>query len=902
MNLEKMLIEKKYYESFMEGQSEHPAAVLAEAYLEARERGEEGLQEIRFAQGEVYFGFRDYEAAIQKWEGISGSLKSWSVKNTADSYYELGELAKAEDLYRAAEPKNNSLKAEVALQLFALYIEKGKEEAASDTIKGLIAENPGYPDAASLARNFFESRGDWSSATDLAANELERTKTTDWADVLISYVDRGATSGMHPAYFMKVLAFLYELDKDRFGHLAASLWKNYFGTENYFAWINEFNALLAGLSDLPNGEWPELTELYKEAYLDFTTSGNYSIQSLSGIMPPLLKNWLDIEDRQTIGLAASALLAWSGKYPGGISAKSIETAETALSHSKRTENDFTEGLSLLSEIAAWSNSQGMQLGPRFEWIAGELANFRTRHVVTVGMQGSGKAHVLRNIFGDAYPDGADSGALAFKYQDEAAVSKVTDEGIDEVEVFEELTSAENGNGIISFSLPIPFLKDSGLSFIDLPEFEDETLGPDEMEYIHLADSLLVTVESREPLTTPERIVIGQIREMQPGLPIHFLLTQTGEPDPYAFEQAAMQIKASFPDSEVIKAGPSPDRNYLFEDIVKAAVIGTPERSIIGSRSDKLLLLIRRALDHLLLQRTEQEKGIQDKIENEEQMASKLTGAIHQLNDIESEKIEKIQKSYRLLVDEAKAEMLTEIPEILRGTADVIKEDSDFRNIHLDLNEEMNRRLNEYMNGTAMPKLRTALEQWIEETGGELIHIQEYLDEMSDGFNKLYGQDWIRLDCDFRIVEDWKRDIGRMTNGYQLDKVNILLRRTPSQIFLKGAGKLFGALPQNNAMLYNRYKTYVETEDYLDTARHVNDRFFLQFDLFEKAIGRDISLFFHRPHEVLDATLRDTQAQLENSRSMADDMKKNPQRFHDPVALFSIRLRQLEWLEIVGNRL
>lgn len=901
MNLEQMLIEKKYYESFMEGQKEQPAAVLAEAYLEVRQKGGEGLQELRFAQGEVYYGFRDYEAAIQKWDGVSGSLKSWAIKNTADSYYELGELAKAEDLYRAVESKNASLKAEVALQLFSLYIEKGKEEAASETIKALIAENPGYPDAASLARTFFENRADWESATDLAVNELARTESMPWADVLISYVEKGVTAGRPPAYFIKVLPIVYRLDLVRFGQLAATLWKSYFGTAHYFSWINEFDSLLEHHHDLPAGEWPELSGLYKETYLDFTTSGNYSIASLSCVMPSLLRNWLKIEDPGTIGLAASALLAWSGKYPAGISAETIEMAEAALSHSKRTENDFTEGLALLSEIASWSGSQGLQVGPRLEWIAGELANFRTRHVVAAGMKGSGKRHVLRHLLGEAYPEITNSAALAFKYQDEAAVSKVTDEGIEEAEAFEELNSfsSEDGKGIFTFSLPIPFLKESGLTLVDLPEFENDALDCDAMEYIHLADSLLFVVDSEESLTTQERIMIGQIREQAPGLPIHFLLTQTGVPDPHAFEQAAMQITASFPDSQVIKAGPTPNRNHLFEGIVKAAVIGTPERSIIGSRTDKLLLLIRKALEHLLVQRTEQEQGIQDKIENEEQMAAKLTGAIHQLDDIESEKIGKVQKSYRQRIEEAKAELLADIPGIFRGTADYIKEDGDFRTIHLDLNDEMNRRLDEYINRTAMPKLRASLEEWIEETGGELIQIQEFLDEMSEGFNKLYGHDWIRLDCDFRIVEDWKRDIGRMTNGYQLDKVNVLLRRTPSQIFLKGAGKLLGALPQNNAMLYNRYKTFVENEDYLETARIVRDRFFLQFDLFEKAIGRDITLFFHNPHEVLTATLAQTQNQLADSRAMADEMKKNPQQFHDPLSLFGIRLRQLEWLEITG---
>ncbi|WP_059172418.1 lipopolysaccharide assembly protein LapB [Bacillus sp. FJAT-27445] len=903
MNLEKMLIEKTYYEGFMEGNEEkHPAGVLAEGFLEARQQGGKGLPEIRFAQGEVYYAFRDYEAAIHKWERIDGSLKEWAVKNTADSYYELGELAKAEDLYKAVNSQNASLKAEVALQLFSLYIEKGQEASASHTIKGLIAENPGYPDAASLARSFFEGSADWDSATELAVNEIVRTRSADWADILISYVEREATAAYSPSYFKRVLTVLYETDENRFGQLAGALWKSYQGRESYFTWIEEFNSLLAGFGNLPSGIWPELSILYKEAYLGFTTSGNYSIQSLAPIMPSLLSNWIAIEDRKTIALAASALLAWSGRFPAGVSRESIESAESFLALSQRTENDFAEGLALISEISAWAGSQGLQIGPRIEWIAEELANFRTRHVVTAGLKGSGKAHVLSLILGDAYPeeDDASSAALAFQYHDEAAVSWVTDEAIIEAEELGELDGMNKGSGICTFSLPVPFLKDSGLSIIDLPEFEGEYLGPEDFDYLHLADSLFFTVDASDPLTSEERMALGQIREQAPGLPVHFMLTQSGEPDPHAFEQAALVIKGSFPDSEIIKAGPSPNRQRLFESIVKAVVIGTPERSILGSRTDKLLLLIRKTLDHLLNQRAEREKGILETIESQEQKAAKLTGAIHQLDDIESERIEKVRKSYRKRIDQAKADALADIPELLRGTADFLKEDSDFRTIHLSLNDEMNRRLNAYLNETALPKLRTAIGEWIEETGGELSRIQEFLDEMAASFNTLYGRDWVKLDCDFRVLDDWQRDISRMADSYQLDKVNVLLRRTPSQIFLKGAGKLLGALPQNNAMLYNRYKNFVENEDYLDTAKLVNDRFFIQFDLFEKAISRDLALFFLNPHQVLAGTLATTQAQLADSRQQAVEMKENPTRFHDPMSLFGIRLRQLEWLEMAGR--
>ncbi|OCA83048.1 hypothetical protein A8F94_18060 [Bacillus sp. FJAT-27225] len=904
MNLEKMLIEKTYYESLMEGQDGYPAAVLAEAYHAAVQKGDAGLQEIRFAQGEVYFGFRDYESAIYKWQGIEGSLVQWAIKNTGDAYYELGELAKAEDLYKSVSSENLSLRAEVALQLFSLYIERGKEDSASQTIKGLIAENPGYPDASVLARKFFEGRKDWVSATELAANETVRTKDGEWADILISYVEQGVTVNREPSYFNQVLKALYEVDKERFGKLAAALWNSYKEQTGYFAWISNWNALLGELRDVPSGIWPELSALYKEAYLDFTTSGNYSILSLSSIMPPLLTNWLMIADEATLSLAASALLAWSGKFPAGISGSSIEAAELALTNSKRSENDFVEGLALLSEIASWTEMRGLQIGPRLEWIAEELANFRTRHIVTAGMKGSGKAWALRLILGDAYPEETEASrnALAFQYQDEAAIGLVTDKEIVVTEELERIQEEDLENGIFTFSLPIPFLRDAGLSLIDLPEFEEESIGQEDLSYIHLADSLFFAVNSALPLTTHEQVVISRIRELVPGLPIHFLLTQQGEPDPNEFEQAAIMLKSVFPESEVIKAGPMPNKERLFESIVKAAVIGTPERSIIGSRTDKLLLLIRKTLDHLLLQRMEQEKGIHDTIENREQMAAKLTGAMNQLDDIEVERIEKVQKSYREILDEARAEAMADIPALLRETSDFLKETSDFRTIHLDMNDEMNRRLNTYLNEKLLPKLKASLAEWIEETGRELSTIQEFLDEMAESFNSLYGKNWIQLDCDFRVLEDWKRDIDRLTNRYQLEKVNVLLRRTPSQILLKGAGKLLGALPQNNAMLYNRYKSFVEGEDYSDTVKIVNSRFFLQFDVFENAIAHDISIFFKNPREVLAETLADTEVKLAETRERAADMKKNPEKFHDPMSLFTIRLRQLEWLEMTGKNL
>ena len=72
--------------------------------------------------------------------------------------------------------------------------------------------------------------------------------------------------------------------------------------------------------------------------------------------------------------------------------------------------------------------------------------------------------------------------------------------------------------------------------------------------------------------------------------------------------------------------------------------------------------------------------------------------------------------------------------------------------------------------------------------------------------------------------------------------------------MKSAGKLFGAFQQNNAMLYNKYKQFVENQDYLDVTESIVNKLLLQFELFEKALERDISIFFRNPFDVLNQTV------------------------------------------------
>ena len=178
-----------------------PIQVLGEAYLEEQKKDIPDLSAIRFAQGELYFHFKDYESAIFKWENIQNEWGQWAKKNTADAYFELGLLPTAEDIYKSIATDDLTLHTEVSLQLFSLYMERNKHELASEVIKEIIKLNPDYPNVTKLARSFFEENQDWSSAIELAMNEAVRLESSSWYDALISYVEKGLTKRMDPNDF-----------------------------------------------------------------------------------------------------------------------------------------------------------------------------------------------------------------------------------------------------------------------------------------------------------------------------------------------------------------------------------------------------------------------------------------------------------------------------------------------------------------------------------------------------------------------------------------------------------------------------------------------------------------------------------------------------------------------------
>lgn len=898
MKNEDCLVKKAYYEEkFLQGDlDDHPIRQLGELYLEEQKKDMADLSYIRFAQGEVYFHNCDYEAAIFKWENIHNELEPWAKKNIADAYFELGFLRTAEDIYKSISAESLILNTEVALQLFTLYLEQGKNEEADQMIKNAVAIHPDYQNVTELACAFFEERGDWNSAVELAVNEARRTKSPEWFQKLHSFIENGHTQLHGASHFVPILYLAQKVDPALFEKLMAALWKSHEQREDYLLWITEATIILLD-SDLHTYKWKSLPELMNNTFIQLL-SGKYYLTDLTEIMPNLLTAWLKIADFKTAPLAAAGVLAWNDVFPSQMNQKVVSSAEESLAESTNQGMLMEKIAGLAHAIRNWADEQGLNLHKRFEWSLQQLEDLNSRRVMIAGKSAGEKSSFVHLMLKQHSSNIDVSLPVLFKDGEETEFQLVTDEGTSTVTTSKEIIEAENlHDAMLVYSGPNAFLHGRDVAVIDYPEMD----GLNEnnrhfLEYVRMSDSLLFVLNTIEPFSAEECEFLLEVTEKIPLCPVHFVLKKSGLLTPDKIDDIGKRIKNYFPDAELITFSADGDDEKQQEAFSR--FIDQQLRKVRNDRlrTGNMLFFIRETIKHLLQQQVKVEEELHGSIQFEEDLLSKLQGAIHQLYDVEEEKTKVIQNAYRSLKDEIRSDLLKTIPKLIKESADILREDSDFGNIHHVLNDEMNKRIDEYLQYTVHPTYISSLQDWISFAEGELNEAQELLIGWNDSFNELMGEEQIRLECDFQILADWQRDADRMTGAIQIDKENILLKRTPSQVLLKSAGKIFGVIPANNSMMYNRYKSFIENEDYSETAESIANKFFRQFELLEKAIPRDISLFFREPFKALKKSAASYQEQVDKNKAALSKMKSHPETFRDPVKLFDVRLRQLEWLE------
>ncbi|HDR8153420.1 TPA: GTP-binding protein [Bacillus cereus] len=897
MTIENQFIQKVYYKTFLTEETSTPASeVLGEAYINESKNEFSNISNIRFAQGEFYYQNKDFEAAIFKWEKVNNALALWATKNIADAYFELGFLSKAEEIYQSIQTEDTTLTMEVSLQLLSLYIEQDRLGLAFKTISEAVAFQPDYPNITAIARSFYEKQEDWNNAIELAVQEGIRTQSLHWFDTLINYINKGFTKNIKPEYFYESLKALYAVDQAQFKELVIALWNSYQHESLYLPWIQSINHLFLHIETDNNDDWNEICTRYQETYFALIT-GNHFMHELNGLVPNLLTNWFSLTKAKDSLVVSAAVLAWNEVSPTTLESLLVKSAGSLLSNTSAEADVNMETVSHLFEtIAVWAEKNDVDLSHQFTLLVHELCDLNVTPLLIAGTSDHDKTSFVNSILGENILTETLTTPILFKDASQTEITEFTEldiRNISNLDEFHQITStsaqSELEKKCIEIKLPSRFLRKNKFTFLITPSIQEQLDKNNAyFEYLQAADSLVYVLNSSSPLHSEEIDTLIYLREQVPNLQIHFVLHTNNTT---TNEKLINKLKAHFPDAQFFPYSPSQESSQQLGDVTESILSNLAKRDIEKERIEKLIWFTQKTIAYLINERVELENTLVKSVRWNKHISVKLTGFINNLTALEKDKIRSITESYLLMKEEITRDIHSQIPELLQSCSDLVQEDSDFKLVHEELNAAMNERVQKHVQQVLLPKFTGSIQEWIGTAHNEFIQAQAYLDEMSETFNKLYKEERMKLPCDFKLLDDWNRDVVRMTNRITVTNINILLRFTPTQFFLKSAGKLFGNMQKNQSMLANKYKQYIETEDYTEIAHTISKQFFLQFEVFEGALERDIMMFFKDPLNILKQNVDAAQLEIKEDEQTLATLRSNPETYHDPLALFKLQLLQ-----------
>ena len=897
MTIENQFIQKVYYKTFLTEETSTPASeVLGEAYINESKNEFSNISNIRFAQVEFYYQNKDFEAAIFKWEKVNNALALWATKNIADAYFELGFLPKAEEIYQSIQTEDTTLTMEVSLQLLSLYIEQDRLGLAFKTISEAVAFQPDYPNITAIARSFYEKQEDWNNAIELAVQEGIRTQSLHWFDTLITYINKGFTKNIKPEYFYESLKALYAVDQAQFKELVIALWNSYQHESLYLPWIQSINHLFLHIETDNNDDWNEISTRYQETYFALIT-GNHFMHELNGLVPNLLTNWFSLTKAKDSLVVSAAVLAWNEVSPTSLESLLVKSAGSLLSNTSAEADVNMETVSHLFEtIAVWAEKNDVDLSHQFTLLVHELCDLNVTPILIAGTSDHDKTSFVNSILGENILTETLTTPILFKDASQTEITEFTEldiRNIPNLDEFHQITAtsaqSELEKKCIEIKLPSRFLRKNKFTFLITPSIQGQLDKNNAyFEYLQAADSLVYVLNSSSPLHSQEIDTLIYLREQVPNLQIHFVShTNNTTTD----EKLISKLKVHFPDAQFFPYSPSQESSQQLGDVTESILSNLAKRDIEKERIEKLIWFTQKTIAYLINERVELENTLVKSVRWNKHISVKLTGFINNLTALEKDKIRSITESYLLTKEEITRDIHSQIPELLQSCSDLVQEDSDFKLVHEELNAAMNERVQKHVQQVLLPKFTGSIQEWIETAHNEFIQAQAYLDEMSETFNKLYKEERMKLPCDFKLLDDWNRDVVRMTNRITVTNINILLRFTPTQFFLKSAGKLFGNMQKNQSMLANKYKQYIETEDYTEIAHTISKQFFLQFEVFEGALERDIMMFFKDPLNILKQNVDAAQLEIKEDEQTLATLRSNPETYHDPLALFKLQLLQ-----------
>ncbi|RXJ02221.1 hypothetical protein DS745_07475 [Anaerobacillus alkaliphilus] len=905
--IEETLIEKQFYRQVADtNDSLEAIRSLSLMANKMYSNKSETLDEILYSQGELYFQLGDYEAAIYKWGKVSNhELGLWAPKNSADAYMCLGDLQKAEAIYTSIGEGSVTLKKEVLLSLYELYV--ADINKVRQTVDKLVHLDWQYKNVYQMALHFYEEHREYLSAFALVLDKLEVQYDDDTLSRIKTYFTESSETIKPVFSAARLLKLLWREDRQQLVNYFQFLNDYYLQTDYFIHWLNHLftpiNEVDAKLGVYLLTEKPECFEKNLERLF----SGAFKIKEIRHIIEYQFSEYYQLAPNTSLKRALGALLlAWKKRFPNDFMVSGIDLnfLPEERMYKLSTMQEFYQN------VVGWMNRIDVKVDGYSSWWMDYYLNNDKKKLMVSGSFSNGKSSFINSIVG--YPIlNADhlpttSAVTILDHGEVECVTEFRNQNL-QVITMEELRAKTTINHAAHGSLSshlyhidkdLDALKQ--ITLIDTPGFNDEKQNEQNptFDFLHLADEMLFILSAETPFKKTEKEAIEKILELRPNLQISFLLNKFDYLDEEEVEDTLEDLERRLSktfqrDITVIPYSSSyPELNDGKK--VNHLLFKAEHLAIEQERMEKLLPYLGELLAKFDVNLEEKEKELNRLLLLKKREGDKLKELEDSFVRYKNTVVSNIIQKYLSFSSSMHSFIKGRIQERLVKYSNGISQETDLNKVYQYLDKEINQELKQLLEEMFQPQISHLFSYWISDVSKHLLTVSKDIAhmkiELADvrSLPEVEQQALSTGEFNERIIPEFKA----LMEDIEYTHIDTFKSINPVQSFLTGVGKLFGNKSQIATDKVNQFKHQLETKLFDEV-----------IEKFGYQITKAIAKFDTNIRTNFDQLFEDTQTYFRHNRDESNqqtikqamelkELLDSKEGYIERVTLYKIRYEQL----------